>query len=174
LPLFRGRQRGKRSHGNYGLDQSDSCTKLSGSRPHLSFRGLFFFNFRLRPGNRPRKFIEFFLAFFYKYSKNSPRKSKGSRNVIRAELRRLPIPTRNARPNLVAGTGGSGSQPPNCVWEIVHFAPNVRCCHKPVNSAPRRIFSHSDISDIPPLANRVDRVRISSGTAGLGAPTLDL
>jgi len=56
-PFFRGRQRGKRSRGNYGLDQSDSCTKLSGSSPHLSCKGLFFFNFRLRPGNRPRKFI---------------------------------------------------------------------------------------------------------------------
>jgi len=54
-----------------------------------------------------------FLAFFDKYSKNSPRKSKGSRNFIRAELRRLPIPTRNARPNLVVGTGVSGSQPLN-------------------------------------------------------------
>ena len=63
-----------------------------------------------------------FLAFFDKYSKNSPRKSKGSRNVIRAELRRLPIPTRNAWPNLVVGAGGDrGHSPPTASRKLSIF-----------------------------------------------------
>ena len=76
---------------------------------------VYFFKFSPASTKSPSKVHRIFLAFFDKYSKNSPRKSKGSRNVIRAELRRLPIPTRNARPNLGVGARGSGSQPPNCV-----------------------------------------------------------
>ena len=158
---------------NCALDRYTFSARLSGIGPIGEHEGVHFRIFIC--------FIEIafesscnFLTFFDNYSINSPRKSEGSRNIIRAELRRPAIPTRNARPDLVVGEGGSGSQAPIRDQEIVHFARYVCRCHKPLNSAPRRIFPHSGISDNLLLANRADRVRISSGTAGLGAPKVAL
>ena len=72
-PFFRRRQRGTRSLGNYGLDQSHSRTKLSGSSPHLSCKGLFFLIFACFREIAVESSSNFFRIFWQIFEKFSPK-----------------------------------------------------------------------------------------------------